>query len=99
MSVLFIEAQRIHTCHYEEGGVRVRKNDNLSQLRQRAFGVHVKCRGYSGKCSEQCALAKLLSRLEDIRAIEPVTVVSSSHAKLFRTGKLIRLEEVYSYEK
>lgn len=98
MSVLFIEAQRIHTCHYGEGGVKVRKNDNLSQLRLRAFGVHVKCRGYNGKCSEQCALAKLLSRLEDTEAIEPVVVVNSLYAKLFRTGELVRLGEVYSYE-
>jgi len=99
MSRLLIEAGRVYLCHSRRRGVRIQRDDSLPRLRSRTLGVHIVCRRHNRGCPGECSLARLSSKLDSVEKVEPVIVVDATYAKLFATGKLVKLEEVYSYEK
>ncbi len=95
MSILYLEAGINHLCDKGKKGIKVLPKDNLISLRLRAMGAYFSCTGDNSKCSKDCDLIKLREQLEVAQTMEPVVVVSRFYAKLFRTGKLVRLRRVY----
>lgn len=98
MSTLYIEAFRRHTCHHKRGGIVVRKEDDIPQLRLRVLGVRIKCERYYKNCPPECPLDQLISKTESANAIEPVVVVGLWNAKVLKTGVLVKRRIVFPYE-